>query len=147
MAWSSFFAGVAGAGIALGVLLQFPRGVTVQGAVLALALGYLVGAGIGLALPGRDSLAWKDFWVSMAFAVIPGAVLVGLGVATNSFRGKEFAAVAIGYPLVGFLVTRGILELTRPFDPWLDDNVAPFRAQPIISLTPSGAMVGLAATW
>ena len=33
------------------------------------------------------------------------------------------------------------------FDPWFDDLEPPFRMEPIIAVSPSGATVGLAANW
>jgi hypothetical protein len=148
MAWSSFFAGVGGAGIGLGLMVLNFRTTTVEAVMLAMAIGYLVGAGLDLAMPGRDSLSWKDFWLPMLVSVIPGAALIAIGSTTTAFRSIEFTTVVILYPLVSFLVTRGVLSVVRPFDPWFDDLQPPFfRAEPMISITPSGATVGLVATW
>ena len=149
MAWSSFWAGSSGAFLGLGLLIfAYPRGLpSVELPMLAMALGYVVGAGLDLALPGRDTLSWKDFWVPMVVAFIPGGALIIGGILSNSFRSPEFTAVAIFYPVVAFLTTRAIISAIRPFEPWFDDLQPPFRAEPFISIGPSGAMVGIAANW
>lgn len=149
MAWSSFFAGAAGAGVGLGLMVtSFPFGPpSVEAVILSMAIGYALGAGIDLALPGRDTLSWKDFWVPMVVSIVPGAAIIFLGAVTSAFRAPEFAVVAMFYPVVSFLVTRGILAAVRPFDPWFDDLAPPFRAEPIITFNSSGASIGIAATF
>ena len=159
MAWSSLFAGGAGAGVSLGILMMtatfgaLPRS---ELTLFALALGYFVGSGIDLALPGRDTLSWKEFWVPMAVAFIPGGALLAIGLTQGLFqfgftfnsRGSvPYVVLSMLYPVVAFLATRGILGALKPFDPWIDDLKPPFRAEPIISFSSTGFSVGLAATW
>ncbi len=148
MAWSTVFAGAAGAAVGLGaIVLASPTGATFENVMLGMALGYLAGAVLDLALPNRSTMSWKEFWVPMVVSIVPGAVLFLVGTVGNAFRSREFVIGALVYPLAAFLVTRAIVAFADPFDPWVDDLVPPFRAEPILSVSPSGAMVGIAATW
>ena len=148
MAWSTVITGAAGAAVGLGVMIMaFPFGATVESVMLAMSLGYLVAAALDLALPGRDSMSWKDFWLPILVAAVPGAALVAVGTIGNAFRSQGFVVLTLVYPVFALLATRAILAAAQPFAPWFDDLKPPFRAEPIIAITPSGAMVGLAATW
>ena len=55
--------------------------------------------------------------------------------------------LVVCYPVASFLATRLILSVLQPFDPWFDDLQPPFRVEPILAFSPSGATVGLAANW
>jgi hypothetical protein len=146
MAWSSFFAGIAGAGLGLGIMTTFSTGAPFEAVLLGSTVGYVLGAGLDLALPGQATMSWIEFWVPVVFAVIPGGALF-FGMATMSGPPRELVALVMMYPVASFLITRGILGFIQPFQPWVDDLKPPFRAAPIIGFTPSGAMVGIAANW
>ncbi len=152
MAWSTFFAGAAGAAVALCAMTVLNPMTTsppsTEVLILGMSLGYLLGAGIDLLLPGRSTMSWKEFWIPMLVSIIPGGVMSLVGLVTNAFAFNPALITAVViYPLASFLITRAILAFVQPFDPWVDDLKPPFRAEPMIGLSPSGAMVGLAATW
>ena len=148
MAWSTFFAGAAGATVAMCAMTLGMSPPSPEVIILGMSLGYVLAAGIDLLLPGRSTMSWKEFWIPMLASIIPGGALILGGVLSNAFfRNPELLAATLIYPLASFLITRAILAFTQPFDPWVDDLKPPFRAEPIIGLSPSGARVGLAATW
>lgn len=148
-AWGSFWAGTAGAGLGMAIAFNLrPQGpASLEEAMLLMATGYLAAAGLYAALPDAAILSWKEFWATVG----PGALaFIGMaiaGIAANLNRYNDFNLATAIVPVTAILVSRVLFSAWQPFDPWVDDLKGPFRAQPIIALGPTGASVGIAASW